>query len=390
MKVAYVCADAGVPVFGTKGCSIHVQEIVRAFLQRGDTVDLFVAKVGGHTPPDLSNCRVREFRTSKQASVSEREAARQELAGTIAQAIPMQQYDLVYERYSLWSDMTQMLAARNNVSSILEVNAPLIDEQLTHRELLDRESTERITLNAFQHAQSIVAVSSEVADYIRRFCGRKSGSCPAGLRVVPNGVDVNRFHPEVAVIDGSEDFTIGFVGSLKPWHGVESLITAFARFTEAYPESRLKIIGDGPMRDVLKATVEQSASTSRQRITFTGAVAPNQMPHHLASMDVAVAPYLKNEGFYFSPLKVYEYMACGLPVVASDTGQLSTLIDHGTNGLLYKPGNIDELLKALVRLVESTELREKLGQAARATVVQQHSWQHCLDRVLNDVVCATA
>ncbi|MEZ6129239.1 MAG: glycosyltransferase family 4 protein [Planctomycetaceae bacterium] len=396
MKVAYVCADAGVPIFGTKGCSIHVQEIVRAFLQRGDTVDLYVARIGGDAPSDMVDCRVREFRSVKHASVSEREAAGQEIARRIAHAIPMQRYDLVYERYSLWSDMTQILAGRNslagrrNVASILEVNAPLIDEQQSHRELMDRASAERIALNAFQHAQTTVAVSHEVADYVRRFCRREAGICLSSVHVVPNGVDVNRFHPDVAPIDASDDFTIGFVGSLKPWHGVESLIAAFIRFVEAYPQSRLKIIGDGPMRDALERSVDERSSAADGRIKLAGSVSPDQMPSQLASLDVAVAPYLKSKGFYFSPLKVYEYMACGLPVVVSETGQLSTLIDHGSNGLLYEPGNVDQLLKALVRLVESTELRKKLGQAARTTVVRRHSWQHCLDRILNDSACTMA
>ena len=390
MKVAYVCADPGVPIFGTKGCSVHVQEIVRAFLHRGDTVDLFVARLGGSAPSDLAGCQVHEFRSTKHTSVAEREAAGQDIALRIAQAVPLHQYDLVYERYSLWSDRTQILASRSNVPSILEVNAPLIDEQQSHRELVNRASAERIALNAFQHAQTTVAVSDEVADYVRGFCSRNTGYCLAGVKVVPNGVDVNRFHPDVAAIDDSNDFTVGFVGSLKPWHGVESLVAAFSQLVEAYPRARLKIIGDGPMRVALERSINQRSAVAGKRIEFVGAVSPEQIPHQLASLDVAVAPYLKNQGFYFSPLKVYEYMACGLPVVVSDTGQLSTLIDHGVNGLLYEPGNVDELLKALVTFVESPDLRKQLGQQARITVVRQHSWRQCLERILGDSACPAA
>jgi glycosyltransferase involved in cell wall biosynthesis len=100
-------------------------------------------------------------------------------------------------------------------------------------------------------------------------------------------------------------------------------------------------------------------------------------------MDVAVAPYVASPNFYFSPLKVYEYMAAGLPVVASRMGQLASLIQHGVNGLLFTPDEPAELAGALERIHCNPELRAGLGRAARDTVGKDHSWQSVVERIID-------
>jgi glycosyltransferase involved in cell wall biosynthesis len=109
------------------------------------------------------------------------------------------------------------------------------------------------------------------------------------------------------------------------------------------------------------------------------------VPGHLTSLNVAVAPYLASSQFYFSPLKVFEYMACGRAIVASSIGQLASIIDHGHNGMLYPPGDMNGLFETLLNLAERPELVETLGYAARETAIQSHSWQQVVETVLNFV-----
>jgi glycosyltransferase involved in cell wall biosynthesis len=99
-------------------------------------------------------------------------------------------------------------------------------------------------------------------------------------------------------------------------------------------------------------------------------------------MDVGVAPYPNLSHFYFSPLKVYEYMASGLSVVASRIGQIADLIEHGVTGLLYPPGCPDNLSTALERLRLEPDLRCRLGHAARAKVIRHHTWDAVAKRIL--------
>jgi glycosyltransferase involved in cell wall biosynthesis len=99
-------------------------------------------------------------------------------------------------------------------------------------------------------------------------------------------------------------------------------------------------------------------------------------------MDVAVAPYPKLAHFYFSPLKVYEYMAAGLPVVASRIGQLENLVKPDANGMLVPPGDTAKLAAAFERLQADPELRARLGRAGRELVMREHTWDAVAQRIL--------
>jgi len=173
---------------------------------------------------------------------------------------------------------------------------------------------------------------------------------------------------------------VGFVGSFKAWHGLSVLIEAFGRLRLTCPDTRLLLVGDGPERCSLLADL--SARGLLEATHLTGRVAPHDVPGLLASMDVAVAPYPQRRHFYFSPLKVYEYMAAGLPVVASRIGQLRRLIDDGVTGLLCPPGDADALTSALDRLRTNPQLRLRMGRAARARVLGRYTWAAVATRIL--------
>jgi glycosyltransferase involved in cell wall biosynthesis len=127
----------------------------------------------------------------------------------------------------------------------------------------------------------------------------------------------------------------------------------------------------------------RSAHGLQDAACFTGAVPPGEVPGLLASMDAAVAPYPDLTPFYFSPLKVFEYMAASLPVVASRVGQLSSLIEDESNGLLCPPEDPAALAASLDRLCQDPPLRARLGQTARAAVLAHHTWDAVAQRSLS-------
>ncbi len=370
MRLAYICADPGVPVFGQKGCSIHVQEMLRAFKQQGIQAELFATRLGGNSPPDLATIPVHLLPSLPKGDVSIREqqalAANDDLRIALEKQEP---FDLVYERYSLWSYAGMEYAHFRKVPGILEVNAPLIEEQKAYRSLIDQVSAEHVAARVFNFTNLLCAVSKEVAAYLKPYLISQNS-----VYVVPNGVNPARF-PEALTPSCPSDpqtFTVGFVGSLKPWHGLPVLVEAFAMLHQEIPNTRLLIVGDGTERSDLVANL--SARGLSEASLLTGAVPPDEVPGLIASMDVAVAPYPLQSKFYFSPLKVYEYMAAGVPVVASEIGQLGELIQDGINGILFPPGDAIALAEKLKHLYWQPQLRSSLGKAGRSTVLQNYTW----------------
>jgi glycosyltransferase involved in cell wall biosynthesis len=378
MRVAYICADPGVPVFGCKGCSVHVQEVIRALAQQGARVDLFTTRAEGERPPGLGAVHLHPLPPPHGPDDASREMAAMSANRQTLDALTRDgPFDLVYERYSLWSYAGMEYARAADVPGLLEVNAPLIDEQAEHRCLVNRELAQRVAARAWSAASVLIAVSDEVCEYLERFA-EASGH----VEIIANGVDPRRFPRAVSPVrqDGSGKFTIGFVGSLKPWHGLSTLVDAFASVASDMPHTRLLIVGDGPERPRLEGSL--AARGLREACFFTGAVPAAEVPGYLADMDVAVAPYPALPSFYFSPLKVLEYMAAGLPVVASRLGQITKLISQEINGLLCPPGDSVALARALCRLREDPALRQRLGKAAREAVLTKHTWDAVAKRIL--------
>ncbi|MCK6262121.1 glycosyltransferase family 4 protein [Vibrio sp. ZSDE26] len=378
MKAAYVCSDRGVPVFGTKGCSLHVQEITKAFEALGIHIRLVAAALGGKCPQELKTVETHHVKHTKTADRQQREQYDiQDNQKVIKELDQLGQLDFVYERYSLWSHAGMTFAKAHQIPSILEVNAPLVEEQKKYRELFDEQSAIKVTQQCFSAASLILTVSNEVADYVNTFPEARGK-----IQVLPNGVNIERFsqiHHELE--PDHVNFTIGFVGTLKPWHGVERLLESFATLNHTYPTTRLLIVGDGPMRDELQSRIHQLKL--EDVVEMTGPVAPSDIAQYFDQMDVGVAPYPDDIHFYFSPLKIYEYMAAGLPVVASNVGKISDLVNDHHHGLVYSAHDIGQLTEALSYLVEHPDIARSYGQSGRQCAIQHHSWQSRVKHVLD-------
>lgn len=376
-RIAYVCADPGIPVFGHKGASVHVQEVVRALRARGAGVELVAARLGGMAPPDLADVPVHVLAEARAGTSEEREAAARRTSDAVAAVLDdLGAVDLVYERYSLWGRMGMAWAASVDVPGVLEVNAPLIDEQARYRTLHDRNGAEEVARLAIGAATVVLAVSRPVAAWA---VGMADDGCK--VHVVPNGVDVDRISPaEGWVPMAGAVCTVGFVGTLKPWHGLETLAEAFVVLANHDPAYRLLVVGGGPGAVALHARLAAAGVTERTEVV--GSVDPQQVPALLRRMDVAVAPYSASAG-YFSPLKVFEYLAAGLPVVASRVGQIPCLIDHGRTGVLCDPGDAGALAAAIQELWVDPGRAAVLGAAGRAMVRRDHTWLAVADRILD-------
>lgn len=366
MRIAYVCVDPGIPVFGTKGASVHIQEVVREFRRAGHEVRMYAARRGAEVPADLADLHVVEVPVTAK-DPAEREVEQRYASEEIAAMIVEDGADLVYERYSLFSTALARAASQGWVRGMLEVNAPLIDEQRTHRVLVDESRAQAALLTQVYAASATVCVSNPVNDWVRRTTGASN------VYTVPNGVSVTRITPQP---EEPGPPVVTFVGTLKPWHGVADLLEAASL---AQTPWRLRIIGDGPEREPL----EWRARELELNADFRGAVTPERMPVHLAGSAIGVAPYPHLGGEseqYFSPLKVYEYLAAGLPVVASAVGQLPEIL-AGLGGLV-PPSRPDALAAAIDALAADPQRRAELGARGRAQAEARHSWTGVVEQIL--------
>ncbi|MDN5763365.1 MAG: glycosyltransferase family 4 protein [Microlunatus sp.] len=381
MRVAYVCTDPGVPVFGRKGASVHVQAVLTALLRRGAEVDLMSPRPGGKPPVGLAAVRVHELPRAEHADPALREVAAQQADARVAAVLDRLRsehpLDLVYERYALWGRTASAWARRHHVPHLLEVNAPLVTEQARHRTLVDIAGAEEVATAAMSAASTVICVSDPVADWARRYVRN-----PSVVHTLANGVDTSRIIPAPAGPPAapSSEFTIGFVGTLKPWHGVETLLEATALLVADDPSYRVLLVGDGPLADVLRARADQLGIA--EQVEMTGALDPDRIPAQLHRCQVAVAPYPASADFYFSPLKLYEYLAAGVPVVASRVGDLPETLQDGRLGVLVSPGQPRELADAIAGLRADPARRSALARAGRAQAVRHHDWSRVVTRAL--------
>lgn len=407
MRIAYLSSDFGVPVGGRKGASIHVGEMVRALQRAGAQMTLFspsidaaARSVGGELEgarlvaiePESQHVGLLEELRRIEDGVGSPSRLRPELRNLLYNIPFLRQtrdvltrhpVDVVYERYTLFGYAGGRLARELGVPHLLEVNAPLAEEQEKTRGLELKALAQASERQILCDADAVIVVS----DRLREF----ALACGVGgsrIHVIPNGVDPRRFErapacdplpPDVRRrIDGRR--VIGFVGSLKPWHGIETLVEAFHLLHARRRDLHLLLVGDGPGRDPLSRQVKQSGL--EDDVTMTGAVPYDAIPRYLEAFDVAVAPYTPSDNFYFSPIKIFEYMAAGRPVVAGAIGQVAELLVDGENALLFAPGRIGELCDRLDTLVRDDALRQRIAAHGRAWVARERTWDGNARRVI--------
>jgi glycosyltransferase involved in cell wall biosynthesis len=287
----------------------------------------------------------------------------------------------VYQRYSI-NNFTGLQTARGlNVPLVLEYNGSEVwVAQNWGKPLKYEQLTNRIELLNANGADLVVVVSEPIrTELVNRGVDRDR------ILVNPNGVDLDRYSPEIKGDDvrarfGIEDrLVIGFIGTFGMWHGAEVLADAYGVLIERWPEwrneTRLLMIGDGP------TLAETRSRLARRRALdcaiFPGRTTQSEGPGHLAACDILVSPHVANPDgtpFFGSPTKLFEYMAMGKAIVASDLDQIGDVLDDGISARLVAPGDVNALAEELDRLLRDPEERARLGAAARARAVERHSW----------------
>lgn len=297
----------------------------------------------------------------------------------------------IYQRYSINNFSGVQIARHYQVPFVLEFNGSEVwvnrhwgDSVLKYEALA--EEIEMLNLKA---CDLVVVVSEPLkADLIVK------GIDSEKILVNPNGVNPEKYSPS---IDGirirqmyhlENKIVLGFIGTFGKWHGAEVLAEAFGFLLQTYPELktrvRLLMIGDGMTMPSVKQILSQWSEYS----ILTGTVPQETGPLYLAACDILVASHVPNvdkSPFFGSPTKLFEYMAMGKGIVASNLDQIGEILEHNRTAWMVKPGDATNLMTGLKTLIDDGLTRTRLGHAAREEVVAKYTWKEHTRKIIEEL-----
>ncbi|HYM32598.1 MAG TPA: glycosyltransferase, partial [Candidatus Cybelea sp.] len=288
--------------------------------------------------------------------------------------------DVLYERFNLYLLAGLWLARVSRIPFLLEVNAPLAEERERFGGLSLRRVAHACEGWLWRGADRAFPVTGVLAEHLFA-----KGAIRERAVVIPNGVAPEFLAPAPESVAakrrlGIKDrLVLGFVGFMRPWHGLDRVIDFIA--DRGGERLHLLLVGDGPVRPDLEA--QAKARGVADRVTFAGLVGRNAIIDHIAAFDVALQPDVVA---YASPLKVFEYMALGRAIVAPATPNIREVLSDGVDAVLFDPAEPDGFRSALARLCDDGELRARVGRAAAASVrSRDFTWAGNARRVVESV-----
>lgn len=356
---------------------IHIAEMVYAFRQLGHEVllvGLGVKKTGDSEEKSEKFTWVKKLFKGPLYEIVE---LAYNVVGyrMLLRAIKEFEPDFLYDRYITYNYSVVAAARKFHLPIFLEVNAPLAYER-------DNEPDETLVLKKIAYAiekkvccnsTKTIVVSTPLKEYLT------SIGVPENLiHVVPNGVNSKKFSPrqkskklmkELSLDDA--DLVIGFVGILRPWHGIDMLLDAFKTLHQEFNNCKLLLVGDGPIQEEIENIIGKNGL--KDSVKISGRIPHAEVADYISLFDIAVSP---RATFYASPMKIIEYLALQKAVVAPNMANIRDLIKHGENGLLFEVENAESMYQSIKELIQNKTLRIEMGQRALLSVENRLNWMN--------------
>lgn len=362
---------------------VHIGAMVSAFRVLGHTVEV----VSPLRPVDSGPAGAAEPAFSRLARtfppwLYETMSVAYNIRGyqRLSERIRARRPDFLYERYAL-NTLCGIWASRQwGIPLVLEVNAPLRREQAE----LGALAFARLARWTERWVCSNSTVTLVVTEVMRRMLV-DDGVPASQLVVMPNGVDPREFNPQVSgdLIRRRHGLSagpvVGFVGWFRPWHGLDRLVRAMHEAGLFDRGTHLLLVGDGPARYEVERYARRHGL--ERHVVLTGPVSQEEVPMHIAAMDVAVQPSATP---YACPMKLIEYMAMGRCVLAPCQPNICEVVRNGETGSLFDPTAPASLAACLRALIENPSERQRLGSAAAEAVHERGLlWTANAGRVIN-------
>ncbi len=295
--------------------------------------------------------------------------------------------DIIYTRGSQCI-FTIPLAKLFGLPMIVEINGLFLDEWLMERRpsgIHKWITYVKGVLNdkTFKYADHLVVVTPK----IKKVLEVEYKINPEKMSVIENGANTELFRPmntkearKELKLNETHNY-ICFVGNIVEWQGIQYLIKASPYILEEHPNTFFLIVGDGPFRESLTQLVEQLGVSDS--FIFTGAKPYTTVPLYINASDLCVAPFIKERNIRigFSAIKLYEYLACGKPVVASGIEEVQKLLAESKSGICVCPESPHKLAKATIGLLRDPSLKESMGENGRRHIVENCSWESVARKV---------
>ncbi len=390
-KILYVAPAEVVP--GSVGGSVHVEEVTRGLARLGYDVHTLLRRSPGLPSEEKLEEGATLYRYVPDYKPRMLLFRAYKLAAKLASEI---QPDYIIERYYNFGGAGVRTAVKTGTPVMLEVNSPVIDHPGSLKKLID-------TLLIFRPMKKYREWMCEKAtDIITPLEDIIPPVEESKVHRITWGAAVERFekNPDRELYKKNlgikqDDFLFVFIGAFRRWHGVWDLVKAVKLLqAEESAKFKLMLIGDGPERRGLKEYVKENGISDT--VIFTGSVEYDRVPQFLLAADAGIAPYnpaLHKQlslGFYWSPLKIFEYMAASLPTITINLPPLNSIIENSGEGWLYPAGNKKALAKTMLLALNSDEKkRSSIGLSARKKVENSYSWKkHCedLDKIIRRTI----
>lgn len=375
MRIYYLC---DVYLNKPMASTTHVREIIVNLLQLGHQVTLLAPAYGRYPGEGFAPTRYLPTTNIRIARVLVFYAL---IGPALALACLRHRPDIVYIREMLLCTPVQVVAWLLRIPVVVEVNG-FNDVEMerggtaSRFEVLLARWLQWLNIRL---ADRLIAVSPKIeAGLVER------GVKPSRIAMFRNGANTTLFRPmerdeacRAAGLDTAYRY-VCFVGSFYPFHGIDDLVRAFAHLASEFPDVRLLLVGDGVERSRIIRQVAELNLTDR--VLLTGAIRHEQVPLYINSADMSVAPYNKQlfDVNDLSPLKIFESLACGRPVIS--TPILGTLLRDSEAGITVPSEDPEALAKAIVALLQDATRREAMGQRGRQYVLANYTWAHAAAR----------
>ena len=330
-----------------------VNEIVSGIESGGWTVDTYFPDYGTRTSP-AATVRLRQMY-----------GIQRRLAGRIGE------YDALYVRAHPLAWRISALAQRRSVPVVQECNGPYEDLFIAWPSArLGRPLFEHLQRRQYRGAAAVISVAAGLTEWLIRDTGNPH------VVTNGNGANVEVFTPDAPRRPGLPQTFAVFFGQFPAWQGIPTLLEAVQ--LASWPAGlKLVFVGDGALRP----EIERLTSAMPDRVVYLGRLPYREVAEVAAHAAVSFVPMVAPEReAKFSPLKLYESMACGVPVIASDTIGISEVVNEHECGLLVAPGDAAGIVAATTRLLTNPELAREMGRRGRDAVVSNYSWRARADQ----------